>query len=358
MWIRHDDRAAAERFREPAAVGAVREVGYTTPEAAARLEPGVRQPKAKRRGVERRSQGEKRSRRRCLSERGLGEEDRALRIDGELRLAVGRQRLRLRRQRLLPRAVPCPDRLTARDQSEREEPQRDGGDRHAHTDEHALAARGGDAAGGDVLPLERSGLRLFGGRAREPLLRRGELRTAQQQTPFAPLGVPFERLQEPARVLLRPREVGVECFDDTGDSRVERVAVGEGNPVSNADALGHETVLDRPDQDRHDPLVELERMLDLLLAVARRDRIGADDEDEPVAVLDRRAQRRREHLAVADAVDVDPCLLPPLAERRGEPLHEVGIPAGVRDEDICHQPATLGFGTSVLQTISIASGRD
>ena len=66
------------------------------------------------------------------------------------------------------------------------------------------------------------------------------------------------------------------------------------------------------------------------------DRVGADHEDEAVRALDGRAQRGREHLAVADALGVDPDLFAACLERVDQPPNELGVPPRVREEDVGH----------------------
>ena len=119
---------------------------------------------------------------------------------------------------------------------------------------------------------------------------------------------------------------------------VEVVAVGERDPVAVADLLRQLAVGDGVTQHRHDPLLQLARVLDLVLAVGRRDGRRRDDEQERVGLLDRPLDRLREHLAVGDPLRVQPDLLAVLGHRVGQPAHELRVPAGVGNEDVSHRP--------------------
>ena len=131
------------------------------------------------------------------------------------------------------------------------------------------------------------------------------------------LGLPLERLDQPAGVLARVLEVGLERVHEPLDAVVEARVVVERDPVAFPHRLGHLLVGDAAVQQRHEALAQLERVLDLLLAEARRDGVRADDEHESVAALDRGPQRCREDLGVANALYVDPDVLPALAQRAG-----------------------------------------
>ena len=185
--------------------------------------------------------------------------------------------------------------------------------------------------------MQRRGLGLAPVRAGQPALGRAELGAAQQEAAVAALALPLDRLDQPAGVLARVLEVGLERVHEPLDAVVEARALVERDPVALPHPLGHLLVGDPAAQQRHDALAQLERVLDLLLAEARGDRVRADDEHEPVAALDRGPQRGREDLGVANALDVDPDVLPPLAQRAGEALHELGITARVGEEDVRHR---------------------
>ena len=135
------------------------------------------------------------------------------------------------------------------------------------------------------------------------------------------------------RVRAVPFEVGVERLHEPIDARVE-VAVADRDPVADANPLGDLLVGNAAKRERDDALVQLDRMVDLLLAERRGDRVGADHEDESVAPLDRPAQRRREHLRVADSLDVDPDVLAALPQALDEPVDQLGVAARVGDEDV------------------------
>ena len=117
--------------------------------------------------------------------------------------------------------------------------------------------------------MQRRGLGLASLSARQPALGNAELRTAQQEAAVVALGLPLERLDQPAGVLARVLEVGLERVHEPLDAVVEARVVVERDPVAFPHPLGHLLVGDAAVQQRHDALAQLERVLDLLLAEAR-----------------------------------------------------------------------------------------
>ena len=136
---------------------------------------------------------------------------------------------------------------------------------------------------------------------------------------------------------LRPLEVGVDRFDQPLDTLFEPAVVADRDPVADANSLRHVVGRHRPELERDDPLVQLDRVVDLLLAVLRGDGVGADHEDEAVASFDGRAQRRREHLRVANAFDVDPGMFAALLERSDQAGHECRVAPRIGNEDVRRQ---------------------
>ena len=144
---------------------------------------------------------------------------------------------------------------------------------------------------------------------------------------LAPQGVPPD-----------PLEVGV----DRPDQRLEgaREVVVEqadlGDPVVRGERLGHRLHLGVAEMQRHDPLAEADRPLELHLALSRPDRIGADHEDEGVALADRLGHHPRPWRGRGDVLEVDPDVLARALEGIVQAMSELPIGAGVGDEDVCH----------------------
>src|SRR6185295_5185110 len=106
--------------------------------------------------------------------------------------------------------------------------------------------------------------------------------------------------------------------------------------VTLANPLGHLLVGNGIEHNRQDALVHQNRVLDLLVAETRSDGVRADDEDEGVTALDRRAEHRREDLSGTDSVYVDPGVLAVLVQGLGKTADELRITTGVRNENVRH----------------------
>ena len=172
------------------------------------------------------AQREQRVRRRLRAHRLSRQEQEG---GGQLVAALARERAGFRGRPLVHHSV-------ARDEREDEQRDRHGRDAEACAHHHALAAGGRAAAREDVLALERGGPGSLRAR-REPAFRRHELGAAQEEAAIAARLVPFERLQQPVRVLSVPLEVGVERLHEPVDAAVE-VAVADRDPVAYSNALG------------------------------------------------------------------------------------------------------------------------
>jgi hypothetical protein len=100
-------------------------------------------------------------------------------------------------------------------------------------------------------------------------------------------------------------------------------------------------VRDLDPQQGEDALAQFLRVLDLLLAELRGDRVRGDDEHERVRLLDRPPQRLGEDLAVLDPLRVQPDRLAAFLHRRRQPGDELAIPPRIGDEHVGHGGATL-----------------
>src|SRR5271169_795160 len=78
-------------------------------------------------------------------------------------------------------------------------------------------------------------------------------------------------------------------------------------------------------------------MLDLLFAGDRSNRIRADDEDEIVRCFDVAQDFLLPFGGKRDVLPVDPRFTVVGNESIAEPAHEVLVPAGIRNEDLCHE---------------------
>ncbi len=120
-------------------------------------------------------------------------------------------------------------------------------------------------------------------------------------------------------MLALPLEIGF----DRGDQAVHTVCeihIANRNPVANANLFrdllsGHLT-----QSQRHYPLVQLDRVIHLLLTELRTNRLRADHKNERVTALDRAPQGSREHLRVANPLDVNPHILAPADQLLLQPL--------------------------------------
>ncbi len=230
----------------------------------------------------------------------LGQDDRYLGVAGELELALGGQDLGLR-------GVGVGHRLIPRHQGQR--PQAQGHDGHGDAGgQHPSAPTGVRlAAGQDVLDLEGGRCRIGQlGRSGQPVLGRPQFTSSEEQAPISPLGIPLQALGQPAGVLLSDLQVGVEGPDHPLDRCVEVVVSGERNPVTVTNLLGRIVIRDGDVEDGDDPLLELQGVGDLLVAVGRSDRVRGDHEQECIRTFDRRSDGLGEHLCVGDALGVQP----------------------------------------------------
>jgi hypothetical protein len=130
-------------------------------------------------------------------------------------------------------------------------------------------------------------------------------------------------------VLALPVEVGLERRHEPLHRALEVAVVGGRDPVADADLLRDLLVGHRPPRERHDLLVEPRRVFDLQRAERGVHGVGADHEHERVAALHGPTHGVREHLGIADPLDVDPHVLAPILQGAGEPAHERRVPPRV-----------------------------
>ena len=132
-------------------------------------------------------------------------------------------------------------------------------------------------------------------------------------------------------------EITIQRSQQPVQRRLEPILIGERDPVAVADLRRQLRIRHRLAQHRHDPLLHLPRILDLVLAIGRGHRRGRDHEQERVGLLDRALDRLREHLTVGDPLGVQPHLLAPRRDRLRQPAHKLGVPPRIRHEHVSHQ---------------------
>lgn len=133
-----------------------------------------------------------------------------------------------------------------------------------------------------------------------------------------------------------PLGIGLEGLDEICERAVEAPVGVEREPIVAGGRSGHRLRVDLAVVNRDDALVVLRRVGELASAYLRRDSLGAEDEDESARVLDRPVDLGHPVGARADALPVDPGVLAGPLERIMELPDEVGVPAGVGDEDVAH----------------------
>ena len=142
-------------------------------------------------------------------------------------------------------------------------------------------------------------------------------------------------------------EITIQRSQQPVQRRLEPILIGERDPVAVANLRRQLRIRHRLPQNRHDPLLHLPRMLDLVLAIWRGHRRRSDHEQERVRPLDRALDRLREHLTVGDPLGVQPHLPAPRRDRLGQPAHKLGVPPRIRHEHVSHQDRVwLGWNSA------------
>jgi hypothetical protein len=182
--------------------------------------------------------------------------------------------------------------------------------------------------------LWRGGL-LVRGLPGEPALRGLQVTSVQQQAAVLAGAGPVARPHGQTRMHVEPVEIGLNRADQTLELRVEVVLFSQQDPVRTVELRRHVARIDVAAKHGDEALVGLNCPAELLAADLRRDRRGAEDEDERArsfdAVPDAFAPVRRWR----DILEVDPHLLCARRKRGDQPrLDELLVPARVGDEDV------------------------
>ena len=183
-----------------------------------------------------------------------------------------------------PRSPPCP--LVPLQQGEQRQSERDEHGEERRAEQDALASRREHAARADVLALEQGRLRLPVREPRpRPPFRLVEVAPAEEVAPLA-VCVSHSRARPRSRVWAPTHSRSVSSAT-TRSSSDRRSRPGRGR-TSSSERSGRRarSSRPRPPQHGHEPLVLLDRVVQLLGANLGAERVRRDDEEEVVGRLD------------------------------------------------------------------------
>ena len=130
-------------------------------------------------------------------------------------------------------------------------------------------------------------------------------------------------------------EIGLDRVDERLERSVAIVAVAREDPVHLGDGMRRGAGIGLTADDRHDPLSVRLRILELVCAFLRADRIGADDEDNVVRGVDPGGDVRAPGRARRDVLGIDPDVLAPFREECVQLGREPCVASRIREEDVC-----------------------
>jgi hypothetical protein len=135
--------------------------------------------------------------------------------------------------------------------------------------------------------LQRRRRRLLACLPGEPDLGRLKLAAAEQEARVAKCPLPLVRPHRDSRVHVHPLWIDAQPLHKLLDGLFEARLSAEVRPLRPSQRLWHDFGRNVSAQDRPDPLPLRDGMLQLELAVDRRERVGAQDKGERVGRLDR-----------------------------------------------------------------------
>ena len=182
---------------------------------------------------------------------------------------------------------------------------------------NAQAPRGPPPARQQILVLERGRTGHSPGRhLRQRAFGATEIDTLQEEAPVAAIQVPLDCTHEQPRVCSHPLEIRIERTAQSVSGFCDVVRVPREDPVEPRQRGRHQVNRNVAADNRDELLAVRLRMLELVTADLRLNRVGADDEHEDVRGLDRPFDRFHERLARVDVFPIDP----DVALERGEPI--------------------------------------
>ena len=202
-----------------------------------------------------------------------GEQEGAIRSVIERAKGAGCEQLGQGGTRLVLRDLPFLPSVTAFNEGDAAQDQRDdeshGYDRHGPSQASGRLPPRGEDVGGVLLGRASSGAPGLA----EPLLGAREISATKQQGLVTAGGLPLVRANQEAGVRMRPVGIHQQRLGQGVERMLERLRLGEVDPVVDHDRLRYQALVDLSQQDRHHPLVCSSRVSGFLAAHRRLHRV-------------------------------------------------------------------------------------